>query len=231
MKKVKIVSLMILTVLATSCKKEIIETTKETANKTEKSTFVTHHYTFGEKSYELIYEFNAEYKIIGCEGDVEAYKELTARLSKGEEVAYLIEASNESNSLYQMRIFDSSDELDAYCKTSMTNNNRACDSYSNSGSSTFSFYQHINMSGEYMHLRRPFCSYFQQQWLDSANDQISSLSFSGSFVDLFGGSCFSGIQYRTFNNIPNLHTVLVGYYWFDPVYGGDWCSSIKGYGA
>lgn len=231
MKKGIIAFVALCAITATSCNKEVINIENRDKAAVRKNEFVQHNYTYGQQQYAITYELNNKYEVVGLTGDVEAFRKLTVELKQNPGFGFLLESQNEKNKTYGIRIFDSSAEMDTYCNVTNNGNTRACDNYTNGGSSIFKFYRDINYQVEYLHLRRAYASYFQQQWLDDANDNISSLEITnGYYVDLFDGSCYSGLQYRTYNSIPNLHTVLVGYYWFTPVYGGDWCASIKGYG-
>lgn len=230
MKKVKILFTALCAITVFSCNKEAVNTENSVNPGTAKHQFVQHTYTYENEQYKLVYEFDPAYKIVGCKGDVEKYRELIRRLHQNDELSFLVESIDPATNACNIRVFDSYAKIDAYCNVT-NSGNRSCDNMNNIGSSTFCFYRDINMQNEFTALHRGLCSYFQQQWLDDANDQISSLTLANAnFIDLYGGSCFSGTMYRTYNNIPNLHTVIVDYFWFTPVYGGDWCSSIKGYG-
>lgn len=217
-------------IVVTGCNKEQINIENKDNTAAAPNQLVHHNYTYGEQRFAITYELNSKFEVVNVSGDVDGFRALTQQLKQNGTAGFLLESQDEHTRSSSTRIFNTPAEMDAYCKVTTVDNNRACDNYTNPGESIFKFYRDINYQNEYVFLRR-VGSYFQQQWLDNANDNISSLQLTNAtFVDLFDGSCFSGIQYRTYNSIPNLHTVLVGYYWFTPVYGGDWCASLKGYG-
>ncbi|MGL5890152.1 MAG: hypothetical protein ACRC3B_09715 [Bacteroidia bacterium] len=231
MKKVIVSFVALCAVAVAGCKKEPINVEKPQDVTTAKNAIVVHNYIYDRKEYAITYELNSKYEVVSVGGDVEEFRNLTVRLKQNPKFGYLLESQDEQTKTYNIRIFDSPEKMDTYCNVTDNGNNRSCTNFSNNGVGTFKFYRDINYQNEYLFLRRPSCSYFQQQWLDEANDNISSfemISASYKHVDLFDGSCYSGMYCRLLHSVANLHYVHVGFYWFTPVYAGDFCASIKG---
>jgi hypothetical protein len=224
----KLFFIMPIALLILSCKKDSMnENTDHSSNfKNE----ITHNYSYKGDTYSVNYTFDRENRLIKCSGDTIKHKKSIQNGIASNELSLLIEGVNKDNSIFDIRVFDNQKTLDTYCE--VTENDQElfepCTNftYRNGSSKIYRFYEHPNYVSEYSHLFRS-CTSFQQQWLGSANDQISSLSISGGFLDLYGGSCYSGMRIRTYHNISNLHTVYVGWWWGN-IYAGDWCSSIKG---
>jgi hypothetical protein len=229
MKKVIVSFVALCAISVAGCKKETIIADNPSATTTAKNEFVVHNYIYDQKEYAITYELNSKHEVVSVGGDVEEFRNLTVQLKQNSNFGYLLESQDEANKTYNFRIFDSRAKMNAHCNVTDYGNNRACDNFTNPGNGLFRFYRDINYQNEYVFLRRHFCSYFQQQWLDEANDNISSFEIiNARYVDLFDGSCYSGIYMRLHQSTANLHNVNVVYFWFVNVSAGDWCASLKG---
>lgn len=236
MKRV-IKSLSLLLVAATvivSCKKQEITKNTETDVNSSKTEQVTHNYTYGNEHYTVTYLFDESNKLLSTDGDTKIHGELIEKLDSPDNLALMVESVSEDGLTFDIRMFNTYQDLMEFTEvdeSSEINLREPCTNYTNgSSNSIFKFYKHANYDTEYTFLRRAFSSYFQQQWLSQANDNISSLEIiNGGSVTLFDGSCYSGISISLQHSVANLHYVLVGINWFTPVYAGDFCASIKGY--
>jgi hypothetical protein len=217
-----------------SCKKQEIDKNTETEVTSSKTAEVTHNYSFEDEEYTVTYVFDEFNELVRTGGDVETHKALIAKLGSPDDVALNIESVSEDGLTFDIRMFKTYDDLMEYSdvdESSEVDLREPCSNYTNgSSNSIFKFYQNTNYDVEYTFLRRAYNAYFQQQWLYGANDNISSLEIiNGGSVRLFDGSCYSGMSISLQHSVPNLHYVHVGFFWFTPVYAGDFCASIKGY--
>lgn len=216
-----------------SCEKEQFTEGSTQASTTSTNVEVTHNYTYENQHYSVTYLFDREENLISTGGDVKKHEALIKEYGASEKTSFMVEKVSEDGLAFDIRIFNSYEELEQFDQSSqpqLADKWEPCTNYRNNGSGLFKFYQHTNYVSEYTHLRRSLCSYFQQQWLDQANDNISSLEITyGAKVRLFDGSCYSGLNIQLANSVANLHYVHVGFFWFTPVYAGDFCASIKGY--
>lgn len=230
-----------------ACKKEQMQQNEEQKNLVK----VTHHYTYKDQDYTLLYYFNEKNQVVAKEGDLELDRELSSKHTSGTNLAMLVEDVNRKGTTFSVRIFDSGKEMDDYCiktkqSSTPTEKSGPCYNTTNSGYASFYFYKHINYNTEFTNLRRTQCSFFQIHYLDvySENDQISSLQVYSGSVDLFKDGCWYGTQIRFQESIPNLHYFTVfrdtsydaDYYGYKPSvffpgnYNfGDMTSSIKGW--
>ncbi len=223
------------TVVVSCTKEEIAPNVEEEVTHSSKITTVTHNYSYGKEEYSVTYSLNEENEIIRTSGDTELHKGLIEKNGTPENAAFLVEDVSEDGRTFDIRLFNSNQEMNDYAQideATAVDLREPCTNYtSGSSNSIFKFYKHADYVEEYTFLRRAFVSYFQQQWLDGANDNISSLEIlNGGRVTLFDGSCYSGMSTSVVHSVANLHYIHVGFYWFDPVYAGDFAASIKGYG-
>ncbi|MCH2225959.1 MAG: hypothetical protein MK066_14410 [Crocinitomicaceae bacterium] len=237
MKRVfKSLSLLVLAAtVVVSCKKQdVTPNVDETDVSVSKLTTVTHNYTYGDEHYAVVYTLDEANEIVRTGGDTELHKELIERNGTPENVAFLVEDVSEDGLTFDISIFNSNEEMNEFAQVDESASldlREPCTNYtSGSSSSIFKFYQHSNYVSEYTFLRRAFNSYFQQQWLHSANDNLSSVEIiNGGRVTLFDGSCYSGMSTSFQHSVSNLHYIHVGFFWFTPIYAGDFAASIKGY--
>lgn len=224
-----------------SCKKdEQVNTIVASHAKLDK---VDHSYSYKGKEYSVSLYFDKDNKVVKVEGDTEKHLKNVATANKGVSAAYLISKNANSPTGYEIKMFDSEMEMNKYQNVSISklsggNKTNCTDWISPGGNATFRFYAHINYQGLFTDLSAENCSYFQDQWLDGANNQISSievigLNGSGAAVTLFTGSCFSGSPYRFLDNVPNLHHVMYNFNNINqltvPINIGDDISSLKGW--
>ncbi|MFK7787273.1 MAG: hypothetical protein AB8B56_19275 [Crocinitomicaceae bacterium] len=218
-----------------SCKKqEITPNTEVTEVSSTELTTVTHNYAYGDEEYTVIYTLDEANEIVRTGGDTEVHKQLIERNGSPETAAFLVEEVSEDGQTFDIRLFNSNEEMNQFAKIddgAVIDLREPCTNYTSGSSNTiFKFYKHANYVEEYTFLRRAFSSYFQQQWLSQANDNISSLEIiNGGRVTLFDGSCYSGMSTSLQHSVANLHYVHVGFYWFTAIYAGDFAASIKGY--
>jgi len=222
--------------LVVSCKKQDVSP-KHTEDVLESSkiTTVTHNYSYGKEIYSVTYSINEENELVRSGGDIELHKQLIEKNGSPENAAFLVENVSEDGLSFDIRLFNSNEEMNTYAhidEASAIDLREPCTNYTSGSSNTiFKFYKHADFVEEYTFLRRAFNGYFQQQWLYEANDNISSLEIlNGGSVTLYDGSCYSGMSTYVQHSVANLHYIHVGFYWFDPVYAGDFAASLKGYG-
>lgn len=222
--------------IVVSCKKQDVSPNHiEDVSESSKITTVTHNYSYGKEIYSVTYSINEENELVRSGGDIELHKQLIEKNGSPENAAFLVENVSEDGLNFDIRLFNSNEEMNSYAhidEASAIDLREPCTNYTSGSSSTiFKFYKHADFVEEYTFLRRAFNGYFQQQWLYEANDNLSSLEIlNGGRVTLFDGSCYSGMSTSVVHSVANLHYIHVGFYWFDPVYAGDFAASLKGYG-
>lgn len=191
---------------------------------------VTHHYTYHAESYTLTYYFNSENEVLRREGDVSIHDGIMK--SKSDETKiFKVDKISEDGKTFDITLVDSEEELDRLYEntaTQVSEYDRCTDWLSQPGNAAFYFFRDINYSWEYTDIRVVNASYFQDQWLDDADNNISSIWFSSYpssvyplRLDVFTGSCFSGGIYSLTASVPNLHWLSVDL--------GDKISSMKGW--
>jgi len=230
-------SLSLLLVAATvivSCKKQEITKNTESGATSSKTEQVTHNYTYGDEQYSVTYLFDESNTLLRTGGDTKMHEELIEKNGSPENAALSVEAVSEDGLTFDIRVFNSYEEMKEFNQTdesAVMDLREPCTNYTNgSSNSVFKFYQHTNYVAEYTFLRRAYNSYFQQQWLGAANDNVSSVEIiNGGSVTLFDGSCYSGMSTSFQHSVANLHHIHVGFFWFTPIYAGDFSASMKGY--
>lgn len=213
-----------------SCQKEKVKK-KESAT-AERITKVTHHYEYKGEKYDVFTFFNSKNEILKQTGKFKKHNEVISIERNGESIAYLVDKISEDGKEFHMRIFDSELELnknyenqDVYTKAQT----RCTDWLSQSGTAQFFFFENPDYISEFNNIRVSNASYFQDQWLDNANDEISSIRIGPTWtttanenrLDIFAGSCFSGSIFSLTSSDPNLHWMSTNL--------GDEISSLKGW--
>lgn len=209
-------------VLVTACREESVRSEEQSTSTHE----VTHHYTYQGAQHAVVYQMNEDYEFVDRSGDLAVHDGI---LKEGQ--AYLVTFISDNQSVVNIEIFDSTEDMDV--STSMEKHGarmeQQCNNSSVWGGTTFRFYRHANYVDEFTDLAQVGRSFFQDQWIDNANDEISSFQILNNLgsVDLFEHSCYYGYRIRLLWSVPNLHIIQVG---FNPRVGyGDWASSIKGW--
>lgn len=229
----KVSALTLLTGMAIlSCQKEKVEIKKKESASTEKMIKITHHYQYKGESYDVFTFFNSKNEILKQTGEFKKHNEVTTIDRNGESIAYLVDKVSEDGKEFHMRIFDSELELnknyenqEVYTKAQT----RCTDWLSQPGTARFYFFEDPDYISEFNNIRVTNASYFQDQWLDNANNSISSLWIGPTWtttanenrLDVFQGSCFSGSIFSLTSSVPNLH-------WMSTNLGNN-ISSLKGW--
>lgn len=227
----KVGTLTLLTSMAIlSCQKEKVKI-KE-LSPVEKMIKVTHHYQYKGDKYDVITYFNSKDEVLQQTGEFEKHNKVVAADRRGESIAYLVDYVSEDGKEFHMRIFDSELELNKNYENQETYtkaHTRCTNSLEQPGTARFYFFEDANYISEFNDIRVTNASYFQDQWLDNANNEISSLWIGPTWtqtvnenrLDIFTGSCFSGSIFSLTSSVPNLH-------WMSTNLGDD-ISSLKGW--
>lgn len=192
---------------------------------------VTHHYDYYGTTFSVRFVFNEYNEVVIREGDVALYDRIMENEINSIK-AFKIDRIMKEGKEMDIRIFNSEEELNRIYEQEipeLSGSDRCTDWLSQPGSAEFYFFEHVDYNQEFHFLRVTNASYFQDQWLDQANDQISSFwvgptqypTNDRARLDVFMGSCFSGNIYSFTAPHPNLH-------WANPNLG-DQISSLKGW--
>ncbi len=199
---------------------------------------IIHHYSSGEELFTVIFEVDETYEILNKKGDLEEYEHLLETMANEEGILSVDKVSEDGLEI-TFRIINAS-EKPVYEGSQIEQ--QCTDWHSPGGTASYFFYRDINYNQEFVNLRQLNCSYFQDQWLDGANDQISSFQITssggnGALLAIFTDSCFFGWQLQFTTSVPNLHWVYID--WrnnanlnprnFGFVDLGDAISSLKGW--
>ena len=220
MKFLKAISFAACTALVvSSCTKEEAIVTNELQ---EADIKITHNYTYKGETHSVDLMFNEENELKTCYGDVEAHMELFQEKDNAPS-AFLVESINEDQTVFDIRIFDNSADMDKYYAKELgtlvpMDEAKNCTHWSdpNQGTANFLFYYDVNYGNRMTFLDIWNVTYFQWWGFAHANDQLSSVQMWGNnghgvVLDLFEHTCFSGNTVRLTSSVANLHTLTFQY--------------------
>jgi len=191
---------------------------------------IIHNYNYYEDSFSVVYTFDNETdEIINVSGDIERAEQLFANEESGPN-EFLYENFEENDTTINIRLFNTTEELNEYTGISQERNNTnrvACVDVNNNNNrgSDFYYYQHKNYDTEMTGMRRTFKEYYQDTWIGHVyNDELTSFiayrrpGFRRVFVGLRQHACFGGknatfISTNTYMAVPNLKHLYTGPWW------------------
>ncbi|MEP1034363.1 hypothetical protein [Ekhidna sp.] len=196
---------LIIVLAAFSCQEQEIK--KEPRDATHE---IIHNYEYGSEFFTIIFEVDDHYQVLNKKGDLAQYEILQELMVNEEGILSIDEVSTDGLEI-TFTVIDSEDR-----RTYETGRvEQQCTNWhSPGGTASYFFYRDINYNQEFVDLRQPNCSYFQDQWLDGANDQISSFQIvstggNGALLAIFTDSCFYGWEFQFTTSVPNLHAVFI----------------------
>lgn len=171
---------------------------------------IIHNYEYGSQSFTVIFEVDDQYQILTKKGDLELYDNMLSTMAEEEGILSIDKVSEDGLEItFSVLSEPESPEIEG-----SRVEQQCTDWHSAGGTASYFLYRDINYANEFTNLRQLNCSYFQDQWLDGANDQISSFQIvssngDGALLAIFSDSCFFGWQFQFTTSVPNLHAVYI----------------------